>query len=180
MPACVGLLEEHLDPAAVPTTDQLAAKIRKMRRGKAPGLDGLPTEIFKAAPSPWFSMLQPSPPHHQDSTSCQGARSLARWTPYTTAQGPISKPTGYRSIFASNFATKLYHSVLQDHLVDVWHRDISHLQYGGRQGCSSDTPHLLVSTAAFRFCTCSQEAVGGFVCGFQIRVLYSDSSRPIL
>ena len=55
MPASLGLPEEHIERAAVPTCDQLAAKVRKMKRGKAPGPDGLPAEIFKAGAQP---MLQ--------------------------------------------------------------------------------------------------------------------------
>jgi len=48
-----------------------------------------------------------------------------RLIPLHKGKSARSEPTGYRSIFVSNFVTKLYHSVLRDHLVEVWHKPIS-------------------------------------------------------
>ena len=78
--------------------------------------------------------------HAREPNSWRGGRLI----PLHKGKSAKSDPTGYRSIFVSNFVTKMYHSVLRDHLVDVWHHALSHLQFGGRKGCSSDTPHLLV------------------------------------
>ena len=144
MPAALGLPAERLDLTAIPTCEQLASKIRKMKRGKAPGPDGLPAEIFKAGALPMLhhvvAMTTKTAIHAREPNSWRGGRLI----PLHKGKTARSDPTGYRSIFVSNFVTKLYHSVLRDHLVDVWHHALSHLQFGGRKGCSSDTPHLLV------------------------------------
>lgn len=52
MPACLGVPGEHLASEAVPANKQLATKIRKVKRGKAPGPDSLPAKIFKAGAAP--------------------------------------------------------------------------------------------------------------------------------
>ena len=144
MPAALGLPEERLDLKAIPTCEQLASKVRKMKRGKAPGPDGLPAEVFKAGALPMLhhitALTTKTAIHAREPNSWRGGRLI----PLHKGKSAKSDPTGYRSIFVSNFVTKMYHSVLRDHLVDVWHHALSHLQFGGRKGCSSDTPHLLV------------------------------------
>lgn len=143
-PAALGLPADHIDLAAIPTSEQLASKVRKMKRGKAPGPDGLPAEIFKAGASPMLNhvlaLTTKTAIHAREPDSWRGGRLF----PLHKGKSAKSDPSGYRSIFVSNFVTKMYHSVLRDHLVQVWHQAISHLQFGGRKGCSSDTPHLLV------------------------------------
>jgi hypothetical protein len=64
MPACLGLPEEHLDLAATPTSDQPAAKVRKMKRGKAP-------DRALMAFLPRFSKQVPcGSPYNENCTSC--------------------------------------------------------------------------------------------------------------
>lgn len=144
MPAALGLPQERLDLQAIPTSEQLASKIRKMKRGKAPGPDGLPAEVFKAGAAPMvhhvLALTTKTAIHAREPNTWRGGRLI----PLHKGKLPRSDPTGYRSIFVSNFVMKLYHSVLRDHLVQVWQQALSHLQFGGRKGCSSDTPHLLV------------------------------------
>lgn len=144
MPACLGVPGEHLALEAVPANKQLATKIRKVKRGKAPGPDGLPAKIFKAGAAPMIqhvaALTTMTALHAREPDSWRGGRLIA----LHKGKAPCSDPTGYRSIFASNFVTKLYHSVLRDHLGEVWQQSVRHLQFGGRQGYSTDTPHLLV------------------------------------
>lgn len=143
-PAALGLPGQVLDIAAIPTCEQLASKVRKMKRGKAPGPDGLPAEIYKAGALPMLhhvlALTTKTALHAREPDSWRGGRLI----PLHKGKSAKSDPTGYRSIFVSNFVTKMYHSVLRDHLVDVWQQTITHLQFGGCKGCSSDTPHLLV------------------------------------
>ena len=73
-----------------------------------------------------------------------------RLVPLHKGKTPKWDPQGYRSIFISNVMTKLYHSSLRDHLAAAWKSSIRHIQFGGRQGCSTDAPHLLVQEH-FRF-----------------------------
>ena len=144
MPACLGLPADTLDLAAVPTATQLEGKIRKMKRGKAPGPDGLPFDVCKAGAFPIIQLVlaltTKSALHAREHSCWRGGRLI----PLHKDKLPRSDPQGYRSIFVSNFATKLYHSVLRDHLVDAWQRNLRHIQFGGRSGCGTDTPHLLL------------------------------------
>ena len=144
MPPSLGLPDHVIQLAAVPTQDQISAKIRRLKRGKAPGPDGIPAEIYKAGSAPMvqhvLALTTKTALHAREPDSWRGGRLI----PLHKGRLPKLDPLGYRSIFVSNFVAKLYHSVLRDHLAQTWAASIQHIQFGGRTGCSSDTPHLIV------------------------------------
>ena len=144
LPACLGIEEQTLDMQAVPTLEQLHTKTRRLKRGKAPGPDGILPDIVKAGATPLLQHLVTLTTkvalHGREPATWRGGRLI----PLHKGTSARSDPSGYRSIFVSNVLTKLYHAVLRDHLARSWKHSIQHIQFGGRPGCSTDTPHLLV------------------------------------
>ena len=144
MPPSLGLPPDAVDIEAIPTTDQIAKKIRTIKRGKAPGPDGIPPDVIKAGAGPMV--------HHIVALTTKVAlrgREPNEWrggrlVPLHKGKLHRSNPDSYRSIFINNVVAKLYHSALRDHLARAWQNKIKHIQFGGRAGCSTDTPHLLV------------------------------------
>ena len=62
---------------------------------------------------------------------------------------PPSDPAGYRSIYISDFTSKLYHMTLRQALVRSWEDAISTIQMGGRKGCGTDVTHHALQTHHF-------------------------------
>ena len=65
--------------------------------------------------------------------------------PLWKGKGSPSDPTAYRSIFISNYSTKIFHQWIRRHLVQVWEYQLEFMQYGGRRaGHVVDLAHHLV------------------------------------
>ena len=120
LPACLGIEETVLDMAAIPTLAQLQSKVRRLKRGKAPGPDGILPDIVKAGSTPLLQHLVTLTTkvalHGREPAGWRGGRLI----PLHKGKTARSDPSGYRSIFVSNVLTKLYHSVLRDHLAVSW------------------------------------------------------------
>ena len=146
MPPSLGLSREIVDLSAFPTLEQLHAKVRRLKRGKAPGPDGLPAEVIKAGAAPMLQHLTTLTTkivaHGREPDTWRSGRLV----PLHKGRSHRSDPQGYRSIFVSSFVAKLYHSVLRDSLEAAWSQCITHLQFGGRKGHSTDTPQLLLQS----------------------------------
>lgn len=144
MPSSLGLPPDIVQLDAVPTVDQIAKKVRAIKRGKAPGPDGILPDIVKAGAGPMIAHIAAITTkiamRGKEPNEWRGGRLV----PLHKGKLPRSDPEGYRSIFINNVVTKVYHSTLRDHLADAWSQKIKHIQFGGRKGCSTDTPHLLV------------------------------------
>ena len=144
MPPSLGLPPDVVDTEAIPTADQLARKIRMIKRGKAPGPDGIPPDIIKAGAGPMVNhiaaMTTKVALRGREPNEWRGGRLV----PLHKGKLHRSDPEGYRFIFINNVVAKLYHSTLRDHLARAWQGKIKHIQFGGREGCSTDTPHLLI------------------------------------
>jgi len=144
MPSSLGLPPEIVALDAVPTAQQIAGKVRAIRRGKAPGPDGILPDVIKAGAGPMIThiaaMTTKIALRGKEPNQWRGGRLV----PLHKGKLPRSDPLGYRSIFINNVVTKIYHSALRDHLAEAWNQKIKHIQFGGRKGCGTDTPHLLV------------------------------------
>ena len=144
MPPSIGLPPDVVSLDAVPTVDQITLKVRAIKRGKAPGPDGIPPDVIKAGAGPMVAHIAAL----TTKVSLRGKEPNdwrgGRLVPLHKGKLPRSDPAGYRSIFINDVITKLYHSTLRDHLADAWNARIKHIQFGGRNGCGTDTPHLLV------------------------------------
>ena len=57
MPSSVGIPAEIVDVQAVPTIHQLTGKMRAVKRGKAPGPDGLLPDVIKAGAGPMIKHI---------------------------------------------------------------------------------------------------------------------------
>ena len=144
MPPSIGLPPDVVSIDDVPSVDQIANKVRAIRRGKAPGPDGILPDIIKAGAGPMVTHIAAITTkialRGKEPNEWRGGRLV----PLHKGKLPKSDPAGYRSIFINNVVTKVYHSALRDHLARAWSQKIKHIQFGGRKGCGTDTPHLLV------------------------------------
>ena len=135
-----------LDPAIVeknvlPTLFDIQTQIKKMKRGKAPGPNQLPTDLLKAGGSVVARQLAAV----TTKIALRGTEPLAwrggRLIPLHKGKLCRSDPAGYRSIFISNYTTKVYHATLRRHLLDAWSSVLTHLQFGGVKGMAGDLAH---------------------------------------
>ena len=150
LPACLGLEPSVPSIEVFPHVFEVVDHIHRMKRGKAPGPDGIPPDVLKAgshAVAKHLTVLMTKVASH--------GREPAAWrtgklVPLHKGKLAKSDPAGYRSIFLNNFSTKVYHSVLRKHLVQAWTSVLTHLQLGGRKGMGCDTAnHLVQSHVAF-------------------------------
>ena len=116
----------------------------KLKRGKAPGLNRLPTEVLKAGAEPICTQLcaltSKAVAHCKEPLEWKGGVLV----PLSKGKPDAADPLGYRSIFISNFTAKLYHMALRTHLVEVWECGIASLQLGGRRHLGADLAHHLL------------------------------------
>ena len=52
MPNCLGIPADQVELSAVPTVAQLTQKVKKVKRGKAPGPDGILPDIVESGAAP--------------------------------------------------------------------------------------------------------------------------------
>lgn len=128
----------------LPTLDQVKSRIRRLKSGKAPGLDQIPNEVIKAGGEVMATML------HElfVKTVCAGREPLewktGTWVPLHK-KGPVTNPDNYRAIFLSDTITKLAHGCLRDRLCETYEKLASPACFGGRAGMGTDFGHHVVS-----------------------------------
>ena len=127
-----------------PSPWKLQCLLRKLRRGKTPGLNQLPPDVLKAGASPFCTQLcaltMKAVAHCKEPLAWKGGLLV----PLSKGKADTMDPLGYRSIFISDFTAKLFHMSLREHLVRVWERGISSLQLGGRRRMGADVAHHLL------------------------------------
>ena len=143
-PAQLGIAPDTFDFAVVPTLAEVREQIHGLRRGKAPGPDGIPPDVLKAGAEPLAKHLtvltSKIAAHGREPTSWKSGRLI----PLHKGKTSRSNPEGYRSIFLNNFCTKIYHSMIRKHLVFAWDSVLAHIQFGGRKKVGCDSAHHLV------------------------------------
>ena len=130
---------EH-DPLMFPDEMQLTMAISRLKRGKVPGPNQLPTDLIRAGQPVIAKQL---------TALCMKSASSAR-EPLTWKggyvcplykKGPMAKPSSYRSIFISDVTAKLYHGSIRESLLRTWQAALTHQQLGGRPRCGADSAH---------------------------------------
>eukprot|EP00438_Fugacium_kawagutii_P002720 Skav222422 [mRNA] locus=scaffold2890:171634:188316:+ [translate_table: standard] len=156
------LMEVHKGQVNIPFSDlaveafpqewQLLRCLARLKRNKAPGPDQLPSALLKAGGTPLARQLATLLLKVVSTTTepllWKGGRAAPLWKGKASPQNPDS----YRSIFISNFTTKLFHQCLRQHLVDSWLATSTALQCGGRPFFGTDLAHHLVQAHA-HWCT---------------------------
>lgn len=137
----LGLDVDILDKAVIPTLYDLQKQIKKMKRGRAPGPNALPTDVLKAGGATLARQISTV----TTKIALRGSEPLnwrgGKLIPLHKGKLCRSNPEGYRSIFLSNHTTKVYHGCLRKHLLDAWNGVLSNLQFGGRAGMATDLAH---------------------------------------
>ena len=127
----------------IPSLQLLEGKIRRLKRGKAYGPDGLPTELFRAAPAQaaytYYSLMV--------KTNVLGLEPL-QWKGGIVKpifkRGNAKDPASWRNILISSTPGKLVHSMLRDGLHAAYQRHHAMSQFGGVTGASIAVPTIAV------------------------------------
>ena len=118
--------------------------LRRLKRGKAPGLNKLPPDVLKAGAGPFCQQLcaltMKIVAHCKEPLSWKGGQLI----PLSKGKPDSADPLGYRSIFLNDFTAKLFHMTMRDYLVEVWEKGITSLQLGGRRRRGVDLAHHLL------------------------------------
>ena len=134
------------EPESFPTTWDIQRSLRRMKRGRAPGPNGIPPALLKAGGETFarqfITLLMKCAAHSHEPLSWKGGK----LHPLHKGKLHPAIPEGYRSIFVSDFTAKLYHTTLRKPLEDVWQTGLHSLQLGGRKGQGTDMAHHLLQT----------------------------------
>eukprot|EP00435_Cladocopium_sp_Y103_P035098 s3646_g9.t1 len=138
------LRTKDFDPATYPTSWMIQELIAKMQRDKVPGPNLIPPGVMKAGGeilSRHLSILfTKAASHAKEPLLWKGGTLVPLWK----GKASPELPTAYRSIFISNYTTKLYHQCVRKHLIALWENGLGHMQYGGRAGMGADIAHHVV------------------------------------
>ena len=134
----------EIDPAAFPTVWQIQSLLSQLKRDKVPGPNHLPPALLKAGGEVMARHLT-----ILFTKAAAAAREPLLWKggtliPLWKGKDSPDLPSAYRSIFVSNYSTKLYHQFIRQHLVAVWEQKADHLQCGGRKGVGVDIAHHVI------------------------------------
>ena len=142
--------------ALFPSPWILQSFLRKLKRGKTPGLNQIPTEVLKVGAGTLCVQLcaltTKAVAHCKEPLEWKGGLLV----PLSKGKADAADPLGYRSIFISNFTAKLYHMALRAHLVEIWEQGISSLQLGGRRKRGADLAHHILQ-AHGHWATCTRK-----------------------
>ena len=135
-----------IEPEAFPGQWQIRMLIAKLKRDKVPGPNLIPPALLKAgghvAAKQLSVLYAKAAANSREPLPWKGGVLVPLW------KGKLapSIASGYRSIFISNYTTKLYHQCFRAHLVRAWEQSLTHLQCGGRKGIGADLAHHIVQS----------------------------------
>ena len=131
--------ERNLSHCADPY--EVLSIIRGFKNRKVPGPGQLPVDIIKSGGIHVAKLLTPllvkASWHVREPLSWKGGLLV----PLFKGKGSPSEPGAYRSIFLSDICAKIHHAKIRSQLAEVWNKDDSLIQMGGRKGCSTDVAH---------------------------------------
>ena len=134
---------------AFPTDWNLQAAVAKMKRGKAPGPNGITPCLLKAGGSIFskhFTALTTKiVAHGKEPSSWKGGKLV----PLYKGRDSTADPSAYRAIYISDHTSKLYHRMLRSQLEEPWTAGMDLLQVGGRKSMGTDVAHHLIEAHQF-------------------------------
>ena len=134
------------DLNSVPNLEAIESYIHKSRAGKCPGIDGIPSEIFKIHPALMSQIFWPL------LAKCAlRCTEPLRWRggeiiPLAKTPHPGPNPEQYRSIILADFASKLCHGLLRSRLLPSIESYRLNMQAGGIPGLGTDAMQLFVQS----------------------------------
>ena len=122
-----------LGPTDIPSLTDLESAFRRVRPGKAIGLDGVPPEICHAFPTilarQYFSSLLKLMIHGQESILHKGGVLV----PAYKGKGSQTEPSSYRSLLISSHMGKVLHRTIRQHQSHLYETYLCTQQLGGRK-----------------------------------------------
>ena len=144
------ILPFHLP--ALPTADEVINFIQKARKGKAPGLDGLPAELYQldtvAFAHVYLPLLMKCAIRCTEPLRWKGGAVCA----LPKAHHASMDPNQFRSILLADFSSKLFHGILRQKLLPMFDMYRLSTQAGGVPGLSTDFLTLYIQ-AFSRMCS---------------------------
>lgn len=135
---------KDLEPAAFPGAWQVQTLMSRLKRDRVPGPNLIPPGLLKAGGSVMAKQLAllftKVVAHSTEPLHWKGGKLIPLWK----GKLPPHIADGYRSIFLSNYTTKLFHQSFRTHLVAAWEGGLTHLQCGGRKGVGADVAHHIL------------------------------------
>ena len=134
------------DLRSIPSLDDIERYIHKAKAGKSPGLDGLPSELYRLAPSTMAKALWPL------MAKCAlRCTEPMRWRGGEVCAIPKtalanSQVEQFRSILLADFSSKICHGMLRSRLVPAIQTYRLNMQAGGIPGLGTDMLHLFVQS----------------------------------
>ena len=125
--------ELSLGPLDVPSLTDLESAFRRVKKGKAMGMDEVPPEICKACPAllakQCYSTLLMMVIHGQESLQHKGGF----LTPAYKGKGSPLLPSSCRSLLVSSHMGKVLHRAVRQHQATLYEQYLSRQQLGGRR-----------------------------------------------
>ncbi|CAL1126924.1 unnamed protein product, partial [Cladocopium goreaui] len=144
-----------------PSPWELQLALKKLKRGKVPGQNQLPPDVLKAGAAPLCHQLcaltTKVVAHCKEPLEWKGGQLI----PLSKGKPDAADPTGYRSIFISDFTAKMFHMTMRNYLVQVWENGIQSLQLGGRKRMGVDFAHHFLQ--AHRHWTASRKLPSAYL-----------------
>eukprot|EP00438_Fugacium_kawagutii_P030957 Skav228891 [mRNA] locus=scaffold194:214370:219709:+ [translate_table: standard] len=169
--------ELPLDSSSLPSLQDIEAYIMGARRGKSPGLDGIPAEVYQLNPGIFAHLLWPL-----ISKCVLRCAEPLRWRGGAVVAIPKTIHTSFaasqhRSILLADFLAKLRHGLVRKKLLPYYADFRLCMQAGGTPKLSTDFLHLYVQSFAHLTRTQSLSSASVFV---DIRQAFYRACRPLL
>ena len=175
--SCYPHAELSFDLASLPTLTEIEAYIHKAKTGKSPGIDGLPSEIYRLAPSTIAQLLWPL----LAKCAVRCVEPL-RWQGGEVCAIPkiaqvSSRVEHFRSILLADFSSKVCHGLVRSKLLPSLEQYRLTMQAGGIPGLGTDMLHLFVQSFAQHTKHLGMSSAAVFV---DIKQAFYRACRPLL
>ena len=136
-------------PETFPTDWEVQAAVSALKRGKAPGPNGITPCLLKAGGSTFskhfLAITTKVVAHAKEPTRWKGGRLV----PLYKGKDSTTDPSAYRAIYISDYTSKLYHRALRCRLEPPWTAAMDLLQFGGRKNMGTDLAHHMLEAHHF-------------------------------